>query len=403
MAQKQGRYDVAVAGGGPAGLTAALLFARAGLRTACIDPAVGKPPSDARTTALMQGSVRLMCHLGLWEGLAGQAAPLRTMTLIDKTSGFLKAPTVAFSADEIGDEPFGWNVPNEPLVAALREAAGADANLAMIAGRVDDLDVGKDLATLKVAGIDAVLAKVVVAADGRKSLCRQAAGIRINDWSYPQTAIVCCFDHELGHGETSTEFHYDAGPLTVVPLPGNRSSLVWMVTPESAPGLLGLGDDAFAAELERRTDRLLGRISGCTPRAGFPIAGLTARAFAARRVLLVGEAAHVIPPIGAQGLNLGMRDAALACEIVADARARGEDIGGKSVIEDYDRRRRRDVLPRTVAVDLLNRSLFQSFLPFQGARSAGLHLLERVGPLRRAMMRQGIGPSEDLPRVMRGG
>jgi 2-octaprenyl-6-methoxyphenol hydroxylase len=174
-----------------------------------------------------------------------------------------------------------------------------------------------------------------------------------------------------------------------------------MVTPETAPRQLALDDVTFAAELERRTDGLLGRISACTPRAGFPISGLTARAFAARRVLLVGEAAHVIPPIGAQGLNLGMRDAALACEIIADAGARGEDIGGRVVVEDYDRRRRRDVLPRTVAVDLLNRSLFQSFLPFQGARSAGLYLLERVGPLRRAMMRQGIGPTEDLPRVMR--
>jgi 2-octaprenyl-6-methoxyphenol hydroxylase len=272
----------------------------------------------------------------------------------------------------------------------------------MIAGRVDDLDIGTTEVTLKLVGGDALVARVVVAADGRKSRCRQAAGIQVNDWSYPQTAIVCCFDHERGHDDTSTEFHYDAGPLTVVPLPGRRSSLVWMVTPETAPDLLALDDDAFAAELERRTDRLLGMISACTRRAAFPISGLTARAFAARRVLLVGEAAHVIPPIGAQGLNLGMRDAALACEIVMDARVRGEDIGGKAVIEDYDRRRRRDVLPRTVAVDLLNRSLFQSFLPFQGARSAGLYLLDRVGPFRRAMMRQGIGPSEELPRVMRG-
>src|SRR5690606_5772670 len=156
-----------------------------------------------------------------------------------------------------------------------------------------------------------------------------------------------------------------------------------------------------AGELERRTDRLLGAISRCTPRAAFPICGMTARAFPSRRVLLVGEAAHVIPPIGAQGPNLGMRDAALACEIGAEARARGDDIGGRAVVADYDRRRRRDVLALTIAVDLINRSLFQGFLPVQGMRAAGLHLLERIGPLRRAMMRQGVGPAEDLPRVMR--
>lgn len=134
----------------------------------------------------MQGSVRLMRHLGLWDGLAGQAAPLRTMRLIDKTSGFLKAPDVAFSADEIGDEPFGWNVPNESLVAALRDAAGDIANLTMIAGRVDDLDIGKAQTTLVVAGTGRLQASVVVAADGRRSVCRQAAGIRVNHWSYPR-------------------------------------------------------------------------------------------------------------------------------------------------------------------------------------------------------------------------
>ncbi len=400
MAHPMRSTDAAVIGGGPAGLTATCLLALSGLDATCIDrPASGSIP-DARTTALMQGSIKLLENIGAWDRLREHAAPLQIMKLIDRTGRLFKAPTVAFDAAEIGPEPFGWNIPNAVLVDVLRERAHA-LGASIISGTASAIDPRKDAVEVELDNGDQVQARVVVGADGRKSPCRRAAGIKADDWSYPQTALVTTFDHDKPHEAISVEFHRKPGPLTVVPLPGNRSSLVWIEEPETARELIDLDDDVFAATLQRETQSLLGQIENCTPRYSFPISGLTARSFAARRILLVGEAAHVIPPIGAQGLNLGFRDAALACELIWDAHNTGRDPGDKDVLDMYDRRRRRDVLPRTVMVDLLNRSLFQDFLPFQGARGLGLRLMEAVGPLRRQMMRQGIGPTGELPRLMR--
>ncbi len=400
LAQAIQKSEVAVIGGGPAGLTATCLLAQAGLDVVCVDPAAASSSDDARTTALMQGSIRLLENIGVWDELRTHSAPLQIMKMIDDTGRMLKAPTVAFDAAEVGPEPFGWNIPNSVLADTLRNhASGLGATIA--AGSASGISPAEDVVGFTVSGDRSCEARMVLGADGRKSPSRRAAGISVNRWDYPQTAVVTTFEHSGSHENTSIEFHRRAGPLTVVPLPGNRSSLVWIETPETAADLASLDDQAFARALERETQSMLGRISNCTPRRTFPISGLTARSFAARRIMLIGEAAHVIPPIGAQGLNLGFRDAALACELILDAREAGEDIGGGKVLDAYDRKRRRDILPRTVAVDLLNRSLFQDFLPFQGARNIGLRLMEGIGPLRRELMKQGIGPTDELPRLMR--
>lgn len=400
MAHPVKNTDAAVIGGGPAGLTASCLLALSGLDVICVDRPAPNSVPDARTTALMQGSIRLLENIGAWDRLRTHAAPLQIMKLIDRTGRLFKAPTVAFDAAEIGPEPFGWNIPNAILVDVLRERA-SDLGATVKSGTASAINPGKDAVEFELDDGKRFQARVLIGADGRKSPCRRAAGIKADNWSYPQTALVTTFDHDKPHEATSVEFHRKPGPLTVVPLPGNRSSLVWIEEPEVAADLAGLDDDAFASTLQRETQSLLGRIENCTPRHSFPISGLTARSFAARRILLVGEAAHVIPPIGAQGLNLGFRDAALACELISDAHDTGRDPGDTDVLDTFDRRRRRDILPRTVVVDLLNRSLFQNFLPFQGARGLGLRLMEAVGPLRRQMMRQGIGPTGELPRLMR--
>ncbi len=388
--------DVLVAGGGPAGLMAALALSKTSLNITCCAPDFELPVRDKRTTALMQGSVRFLETLGLWATLKTQAAPLEVMRLVDRTNYALKAPSVDFRSDELGPEPFGWNIPNAHLVNSLRKRIETHCNITIICESIADVNASGTKVSVKTAGGLEGTASLVIAADGRNSLCRRRSGIQVNSWSYPQAAIVACFDHTQSHDNISTEFHFDAGPLTVVPLPGRRSSLVWIETPEQAQSLSELGDEDFAQRLEHETGGLLGKISNVTTRSSFPISGLTARRYSADRTLLVGEAAHVIPPIGAQGLNLGFRDVALACDLVNRAVEDGRDPGGIRVIDEFDRLRRRDVLPRTVAVDLLNRSLFQQFLPFQGARGLGLTMLEHIGPLRRFIMRQGIGPDASV-------
>ena len=270
----------------------------------------------------------------------------------------------------------------------------------MFEGGVSELDCSTDAVTVRSEGGPPCRVAAVIAADGQNSVCRKSAGISVTRWAYPQTAVVTSFSHAKPHKDLSIEFHRKAGPLTTVPLPGNRSSLVWIETDEDAEALVALSDDAFAKTLARETAHAFGPVSEVTKRGRFHIAGSVARQFAKSRVFLVGETAHVIPPIGAQGLNLSMRDAALAIELICQAQEAGEDIGGRDLMSEYDRRRRQDVFPRQVAIDLLNRTLISSFLPFQGASSLGLAALQTIGPLRRSVMQEGLAPTMGLPKVM---
>ena len=392
------KFDVAVVGGGPAGLAAALLIAETGLSTVCYRGAVR---ADPRTTALMSGAIRLLDHIGVWSPLKATSAPLRHLRLIDDTDWSIKAPSVTFDAAELGEDAFGWNIPNEDLSKELCARIDAFDGLSLVACDVTRVrPTGTDV-KLEDAGGGQASARLVIGADGRNSLCRDAAGIGTTDWSYPQTAIACSFAHEKAHGDTSTEFHKAAGPFTLVPLPGRRSSLVWVAAPEKAREMAACSSEDFERELTVEAHGLLGTVSASTPRGLFDIKGMTAREFGKQRVALIGEAAHVIPPIGAQGLNLGLRDAALIAELVSDAHGRGDDIGADAVLREYDRRRQRDVAPRIALVDLLNRSLFSESLPLQGLRGLGLFMLDTVGPLRREVMRHGMEPAGDAPRLMR--
>jgi 2-octaprenyl-6-methoxyphenol hydroxylase len=217
---------------------------------------------------------------------------------------------------------------------------------------------------------------------------RAAAGITCEEWRYDQAALVCNLRHSEPHHDTSTEFHTEAGPFTLVPLPGNRSSLVLVARPAEAVRLKGLDDALLATELERRSEAILGSIAIDGPRAVFPIAGIRANSLAANRTMLVGEAAHVLPPIGAQGLNLGLRDVTALGEVLAGP---SEDPGSEAVLAAYRRARETDVRVRSAAVDALNRTLLSDFLPVQALRSIGLTLIGSIPPLRRLAMRQGAG------------
>jgi 2-octaprenyl-6-methoxyphenol hydroxylase len=400
MARESGGYDVAVVGGGPAGLTAAVALAGAGVSTALVG---GRPArTDNRTTALLAGSVTALDAIGVWAGCRADAAALRVMRIVDDTDRLWRAPEVRFDAAEIGLEAFGWNIENRHLVAALQARAGEIPALVRIDDDAGAIAIGDNDVTVSLAGGGALTARLVVGADGRRSICRAAAGIETERRSYPQSALTFSLTHARPHRDISTEFHTPQGPFTLVPLPGLRSSLVCVVAPDEAERIGALDAAGLDDEIERRSHSILGKIKVEPGHGAFPLGVETARRFAARRIALIGEAGHVMPPIGAQGLNLGLRDAATIGELVVAARRAGEDIGGTALADEFDRLRRADVTSRAVAVDLLNRSLLSDFLPVQGARGLGLWLLDRIGPLRRAMMREGVGPAARQPRLMRG-
>ena len=398
--------DVAVVGAGPAGLSAALALTAIGARTLCAGPPFNPDPKrpDTRTTALLYGSVQLLRNTGVWPHCSEHAAPLRSIRIIDDTGWFLRAPELHFEAAELGLDTFGYNIPNTALVAAMIAASQAHEKLELIetAGItvVKPSDAGIRLQLHEGGEIETSLA---VGADGSRSLCRQAAGIGTTSWSYDQAAIACNFEHSFDHGDASNEFHRPAGPFTTVPLPGRASSLVWVERPAEVKRLMALDDKAFTGIIEKNLQGLLGAVANLGPRASFPLSGLTAKPLAAARVALIGEAAHVIPPIGAQGLNLGFRDAATLADVVAAARAKGADPGAAAALRAYDRARSRDVTSRTYAVDMLNRSLLADYVPVRLARGFGLHLLKTLAPLRQFVMRQGLAPSADLPALMRQG
>jgi 2-octaprenyl-6-methoxyphenol hydroxylase len=383
-----GVVPVAVLGGGPSGLIAAILLARQGVETVLIAP---EAPADARTTALMQGSLGILAEAGVWPGLKEVAAPLRHLRMVDATRRLVRAPEVIFHAGELELDAFGWNIPNAALVAALRAKAESLPHLTMIGARASAVTPVEDRVTVDLADGSSVDARLLIAADGRHSLARTAAGIGSRTWSYDQVALALNLAHERPHDDTSTEFHTASGPFTLVPLPGRRSSLVAVLRPADAERLKGLDDGALGAELTLRSQHLLGRLTPGGPRGSFPLGGSVVRRFAGARVALIGEAAHVLPPIGAQGLNLGLRDAARIARYAGAAALAGADPGGASVATSYDRARKADVWPRTLAVDALNRSLLAGFLPADLARSLGLGLLAHAPVLRRFAMRAGIG------------
>ncbi len=379
--------EVVVVGGGPAGLLAALLAARAGAATTLIAP---PPPQDARTTALLEGSVAVLREAGVWDSLQGAAAPLRTLRIVDGGRRLFRAPEATFRASELGLEAFGWNVPNTALTAALAEAFMRAPGAARRFAQARESRPGEKLIALTLDDGSTIEARLAIAADGRNSLLRDAAGISFKSHRAPQTALAFAVEHDREHEGVSTEFHFEEGPFTLVPMPGRRSSIVWVATPVQAEELSALSPEALGKAATRKSGRILGEIRVTGSIGRFPITVGAATCFAARRTLLVGEAGHVLPPIGAQGFNLGVRDAARAAVVIAAALAERRDPGGAQALGAYSRARAADVLTRAAATDLLNLSLLSRLPPVHFARGVGLAAISRIGPLRRFVMREGL-------------
>lgn len=379
---------IAVVGGGIVGCAAALVLERR-LPGRVVHVAPDAPP-DERTTALLDDAVQTLAELGVWEVVAPAAAPLRTMRLLDGSRRLLRARPLEFASHEIGLPQFGFNVRNDALVAAMERTPGPERlRTTLVAMRREGASW-----RLRLGDGAEIDAAAVVGADGRASTVRDEAGIGVRRWTYPQTALVTTFAHDLPHAGVSTEWHTETGPFTQVPLPGapdapHRSSLVHVVRPQDAAALEALPTEELSREIAGRMQYLLGAVRAERRLAGYPLGGLVADRFGHDGVFLVGEAAHVFPPIGAQGANLGFRDIADCAACLA----RGGSAEAAS--QAYDGKRRLDVAARTGAVDALNRSLLTSFLPVHAARVLGTSLVARSDALRRTMMRWGLTRGTD--------
>jgi 2-octaprenyl-6-methoxyphenol hydroxylase len=385
---------ILIAGTGPAGLIAALGISKAGFPVTLIGPAARR--DDQRTTALMIPAVNYLDELGVLEDIRPHAAPLRVMRIVDATRRLVRAPVVTFRASEIGEAAFGLNIPNGALNEALEAAVERRSEIQRRNAVVESWSVKEISATALLQDGSSVSGALAVAADGRASRAREAAGITTSTRPYDQSALVLTFSHSRPHSDISTEFHTETGPFTQVPLPNDRSSLVWVVRPSRAEELIGYTDAKLSRLIEENMQSMLGRVAVQPGRQLYPLSAGLPKRFAQNRVALIGEAAHVFPPIGAQGLNLGIRDVQ---ELVDIVRENELDPGFSSALSLYDGRRRPDILARAGAVNLLNLSLLSPFVPSQLLRSASLALVGSVPPLRNLFMREGMRPGSGFRSI----
>lgn len=389
--------DVVVVGGGPTGMAACLEAASRGHSVVLCAPSGTHVDADQRTTAIMMPGIRTLEKFGIWHKLKDVTASLDILRIADGTTRLMRAPTVDFRASEIGEAAFGYNVRNRDLNKALSDAVDAQAEIEKRDVMVSAVRYDADFAQVILSNGDIIETKLVIGADGSQSIVRQAAGVDTRKWTYPQTALVLTFKHGRPHDNISTEFHRETGPFTQVPLPGDESSLVWVVRPEQADDYMALDDDALGMEIEKHMQSMLGKVTLTSRPQKWPLSSSVAEAFGSRRMVLVGHAAHAFPPIGAQGLNLGLRDVTDLGEALDKAIG---DPGADGVTSTYNRMRRADIWVRTGAVDLLNRSLLTDFLPVQAVRALGLSVLRMTPALRGLFMRHGMAPGRGLNSML---
>ncbi|GGF55036.1 2-octaprenyl-6-methoxyphenyl hydroxylase [Paracoccus acridae] len=388
--------DILVSGGGIAGLIAAAAFGARGFSTICVDPA---PPitdeaaegADLRTTAFLTPSVALLRRIGLWDRLAPHATPLQVMRIVD-AGGATPAPrlTREFNAAEIGNQPFGWNLPNWLLRREITVRLAEMDNVRFQPGTGTAAVLARDTGAL-VTLTDGrrIQARLLVGADGRNSPVRQALGIGVRTFRYGQKALAFAVTHEVPHENVSTEIHRSGGPFTLVPLPdrGGKpcSAVIWMENGREVARLAALPPDAFAAEMNARSAGVLGRLTLETRLTQWPIISQIADRFTGPRTALIAEAAHVVPPIGAQGLNMSLADLSSLLDLS------GDDPGNPDGLTAFDRARRPEAFARLLGIDALNRASQASLRPLRDLRAAALGGLYGIAPVRRLMMRAGLG------------
>lgn len=400
-------FDIVIAGGGLNGPTLALALAQAGLRVAVVDPQPARARAgagfDGRAYSLAIASVRVLRALGLWDRLAPDAQPIHQIKASQGQPGegaghfFLH-----FDSAELGEGPVGHMLEDRFLHAALVDAmAGAVTTLPGLS--VTGQEVGPANVTAILSDGQRLTASLLVGADGRGSGVATRAGIKRQGWDYGQTALVAAIDHALPHDGIAHQYFMATGPLAILPLPGNRSNIVWSETAANAAAIAALDDDDFLTVLRPRFGDFLGALSLAGPRFSYPLSLSLARDYAAPRVALVGDAAHGVHPIAGQGLNLGLRDVAALAEALVDAARRGEDIGSPLVLERYQAWRRPDATTLALGMDGVNRLFATDNPAVAGLRGAGMGVVDALPGLRRGFMRQAAGLAvSPMPRMLAG-
>jgi 2-octaprenyl-6-methoxyphenol hydroxylase len=403
------RADVIIFGGGLVGLALASALDSSGLSAILVDPADPSPRGDAafdgRTSAVSSSSMRMLQTIGVTDHLAEVGCPIRRIAVADG----LEPGGLHFDAED--DEPLGWMHENRHLRSALHTRADAGKNLWLLwKSTVTNVDRGEHGVTVSLADKRKLHAPLLVAADGRNSATREAAGIRIARWKYDHQAIVSVLRHERPHDHVAYEIFYPSGPFALLPMTddanvrrgGHRSAIVWSVPNEDATGWLALNDEDFAAEAEAAMGGFLGRVAMLAPRSSFPLGFHHAAQITAPRLALVGDSGHAIHPIAGQGLNLGFRDVAALAQVLVEGARLGLDLGDKQLLDRYQRWRSLDALSVAFATDTLTRIYGVPGKTASAVRRFGMGMVGRITPLRNRLMSEARGTSGDLPLLLRG-
>ena len=399
------RADLVIGGAGFAGLALAIALRQAlgeAFAVTVVDPALAHLKSkDPRASAIAAAARRLFEAIGVWHAVENEAQPILDMVVTDSKLEHAVRPTFLTFGGEVEEgEPFAHMIENRLLVDALVDKArehGIELRATVVTGfRHEGSRIAVSL------GDGDVSAALLVAADGAKSRVREQAGIATHGWNYGQSAIVATVAHERPHEGRAIEHFLPAGPFAILPLTGNRASLVWTETDAEAGRLVALPDDEFHAELERRFGLQLGDIGVVGARRAYPLGLFIARSFIGERIALVGDAAHVIHPIAGQGLNMGLRDVAALAEAIVDAARLGLDVGGADVLDRYQQWRRFDTAVMGVATDGLNRLFSNESDVLRLMRDVGLGLVDRMPALKSFFIREAAGVTGEVPKLLRG-
>lgn len=401
--------DIIVSGAGHAGLTLSLILARAGFDVALIDPTPLSASEDlrptGRTVALLNSSINVLrAALGTNLNLEEISSPLQTMRIVDDSRHGKDLMPVEFKAFEIGQSQFGFNIPNAILKTILTNAILKTKNISVFApSKLVDFYVDGAKA-IGVLDNDKILtASMIIGTDGRNSVVRDVAGIEIKRHDYGQTAMTCLISHTKPHGNAATEFHRSGGPFTFVPMRGNYSSVVWAEKNDDAQKFLAMKKQDLSQAIQDRSHGMLGTITLESNPESWPLILLSAQSITGTRCAIAAEAAHVLSPIGAQGLNLSLRDVATLAEILIDAARIGEDIGAPLVLSRYEGRRRFDIKSHVIGIDGLNRAVANDLSFVADLRRLGLAGLNGIPILKNIIMNQGLNPNMDDGRIVSGG